>query len=74
MVIGFIMAVLGFLFSNELFYVAIGWESSVVILIILMQEPVYKYLSRVFELNLLEKQSMLAAKIQKEFDNKGNET
>jgi len=68
LVIGFVLVVVGFIFSNELFYVAVGWESAVVFFIILMQEPIYNYISHLHEVHLLKKKGKIAARIQKEFN------
>ena len=59
--IGFLLAFVGFYFTEVIFYIAIGWECATVLIMILMQESVHEWF-------VLKKKLRLARKENKKLD------
>ena len=64
--IGFALAFLGFYVTETIFYIAIGWEASTILIMILMQESIHEWF-------LLKKKTRFARKEQKKWIASGSD-
>ena len=55
--VGFVLAFIGFYFTEIVFYIAIGWECATVLIMVLMQESIHEWFVLKKKLRLARKEN-----------------